>query len=72
VNADCACLAADTSLATGLSENNKPWWFFFYSIYCTGANHNTGGPRYMQEIGTPKIDSHITNLHIKRPRMNVN
>jgi hypothetical protein len=33
---------------------------------------NTGGPRYMREIGTPKIDSHITNLHIKRPRMTVN
>ncbi len=28
VNADCACLAADTSVATGLSETNKPWWFF--------------------------------------------
>jgi len=26
----------------------------------------------MQEIGTPKIGSHITNLHIKRPRITVN
>jgi len=34
-------------------------------------NINTGGPRYMLEIGTPKIESHITNSHIKRPRMTV-
>jgi len=33
---------------------------------------NTGGPLYMGEIGTPKIGLHITNLHIKRPRMTVN
>jgi len=26
----------------------------------------------MLEIGTPKIGSHITNLHIKRPRITVN
>ncbi len=26
----------------------------------------------MQEIGTPKIGLHITNSHIKRPRMTVN
>jgi len=26
----------------------------------------------MREIGTPKIGSHITNLHIKRPRITVN
>jgi len=26
----------------------------------------------MREIGTPKIVSHITNLHIKRPRITVN
>jgi hypothetical protein len=26
----------------------------------------------MREIGTPKIGSHIMNLHIKRPRMTVN
>ncbi len=26
----------------------------------------------MQEIGTPKIGLHITNLHIKRPRITVN
>jgi hypothetical protein len=32
----------------------------------------TGGPRYMREIGTPKIGLHITNLHIKRPRITVN
>ncbi len=25
----------------------------------------TGGPRYMREIGTPKIGSHIMNSHIK-------
>jgi len=33
---------------------------------------NTGGPRYIREIGTPKIGLHITNLHIKRPRITVN
>jgi hypothetical protein len=32
----------------------------------------TGTPRYIREIGTPKIDLHITNLHIKRPLMTVN
>jgi hypothetical protein len=32
----------------------------------------TGGPRYMREIRTPKIGSHITNSHIKRPRITVN
>jgi len=26
----------------------------------------------MREIGTPKIGFHITNLHIKRPRITVN
>jgi len=26
----------------------------------------------MREIGTPKIGSHIMNLHIKRPRITVN
>jgi hypothetical protein len=35
-------------------------------------NTYTGGLRYMQEIGTPKIGSHITNSHLKRPRINVN
>jgi len=32
----------------------------------------TGGPRYIREIGTTKIGSHITNSHIKRPRTTVN
>ncbi len=32
----------------------------------------TGGPRYMQKIGTVKYDSNITNLHLKRPRMTLN
>jgi len=32
----------------------------------------TGGHSYMQEIGTPKIGSHIMNLNIKRPRITVN
>jgi len=32
----------------------------------------TVGPRYMQGIGTPKIDSNIMNSHIKRPRMTDN
>jgi hypothetical protein len=35
-------------------------------------NQYTGGPRYMREIGTQKIGSHITNSHIKRPRVTVN
>jgi len=33
---------------------------------------HTGGPRYIREIGTQKIGLHITNLHIKRPRVTVN
>jgi hypothetical protein len=33
---------------------------------------NTGGPRYMREIGTPRICLHIMNSHIKRPRITVN
>jgi hypothetical protein len=33
---------------------------------------STGGPRYMREIGTQKIGSHIINSHIKRPRITVN
>ncbi len=32
---------------------------------------STGGPRYMREIVTPKIDWHIMNSHIKRPRLTV-
>ncbi len=36
------------------------------------CENNTGGPRYMREIGTPKIGSHITNSHIKRPRITLN
>jgi len=32
----------------------------------------TVGPRYMREIGTPKIGSNIMNSHLKRPRMTVN
>ncbi len=32
----------------------------------------TVGPRYMRVMGTPKIDSHIMNSHIKRPRMTDN
>jgi hypothetical protein len=31
----------------------------------------TGGPRYMREIGTVKYVSHITNSHIKRPRITI-
>jgi len=33
---------------------------------------NTVGPRYMRGIWTPKIDSHIMNSNIKRPRMTDN
>ncbi len=32
----------------------------------------TGGPRYMREIGTKILGSHITNLHIKRPSIPIN
>jgi len=47
------------------------------SIYAGGprflsAISNTDGPRYMREIGTPKIRSNLMNSHIKRPRMTVN
>ena len=40
-------------------------------LYAPSFLH-TGVPRYMREIGTKKISSHITNSHIKRPRMTVN
>ncbi len=33
---------------------------------------NTGGPRYVREIGTPNICSIIMNLHIKIPTITVN
>ncbi len=33
---------------------------------------DTGGHRYMQEIGTKKLGAHIMNLHIKRPRIPIN
>jgi len=36
------------------------------------AFQDTGGPCYMREIGTPKIGSHIMNLHMKRPRITIN
>jgi len=36
------------------------------------TNIYTVGPRYMRGIGTPKIDLHIMNSHIKRPRMTDN
>jgi len=36
------------------------------------TDRNTGGPRYVREIGTPKIGSHIMNLNIKRPRITIN
>ncbi len=38
----------------------------------TATKYGTGGPRYMREIGTPKIDSNKTNSNIKRPRMTDN
>ncbi len=33
---------------------------------------HTGEPRYLREIGTSKIGLHITNLHMKRPRITIN
>ncbi len=33
---------------------------------------NTGGPRYIQEIGTKKSGVHIMNSQIKRPRIPIN
>jgi len=30
--------------------------------------HNTVGPHYMREIGTPRIDSQIMNSHIKKTK----
>jgi len=35
-------------------------------------NTGTGRPRYMREIGTPKICSHIMNSNIERPTVTVN
>jgi len=32
----------------------------------------TDGHRYMREIETPKIGSHIMNSHINRPRITMN
>jgi len=35
------------------------------NIYEYSILLSTGGPRYMREIRTPKIRSHIMNLHKK-------
>ncbi len=43
---------------------------FFLLKICT--IYYTGGPRYMREIGTQKIGSHIMNSRIKRTRITVN
>jgi len=46
---------------------------YHYNLQNTLKNQViTGGPRYMREIGTQKIGLHITNSHIKRPRVTVN
>ena len=42
------------------------------TIFCLHFIQYTGGPRYIREIGTPKIGLNIMNFHIKRPRMTVN
>jgi hypothetical protein len=34
--------------------------------------NNTGGPRYMREIGTQQIGSNIMNSNIKKTRITVN
>jgi len=44
----------------------------FIHAFSTLLFESTGGPRYMREIGTPKIGLHVINLHIKRPRITVN
>ncbi len=41
------------------------------STTCINILENTGGPRYMQKIGTRKIGEHIMNSHIKRPQMTI-
>jgi hypothetical protein len=33
---------------------------------------STGGPRYMREIGTKILGSHIMNFHLKRPTIPIN
>jgi len=43
----------------------------YFSNKCASIEY-ARGPRYMQEIGSPKIGSHITNLHLKRPKITVN
>jgi len=51
---------------------NNPVSVYVVVLRLRANLHITGLPRYMQEIGTPKIGSHIMNLHIKRPRLTVN
>jgi len=45
-------LVWNAGLGTEIDETELNWTY-------------TGGPHYMREIGTPNIDSNITNLHIK-------
>jgi len=50
----------------GKREKERKIFYFVISY------RNTGRPRYMREIGTPKKGLHIMNLHIKRPWITVN
>jgi len=42
-----------------------------YFKYSTYTNTHAGLPHYIRKIGINEICSHITNLHLKRPRMTV-
>jgi hypothetical protein len=47
--------------------------FYYFTFHMSRSTvQNTGGPRYIREIGTPKIGWHIMNSHIKRPTITVN
>jgi len=59
-------------------KTNSPFWVGNRSSTVTLTNRPycqnlyTGEPHYIREMGNPKIDWHITNLNIKRPRITVN
>jgi len=48
------------------------YWMDKYCRKLIQKRPNTGGPRYIREIGTPKKCSNIMNSHIKRSTITVN
>ncbi len=59
---------ASTNTGTARGESPSTVSGSIYEEFSPG----TGGPRYMRDIGTKKLGSHILNSHIKRPRMPIN